>query len=442
MAKPIKDRKEKTRSGQRVSLAERAVQAAKSVWRHKLPVLLAMLAAAAAVSMCSVQASKNNASASLVLLYEQAYEGLNPNGTRFNIYELLDDEVLAQTIDMAGLDGELSKDDLLDSMKVRASGSQNVEDMYIATEYSISLSGDKLPKRVSADSVLNLLMETYRQFFLKNYGTNDSILDIDWSCADNWEYLDFASMVDIKANDLIAYLDWLRTESGMAQYRVSGESFRSLSESIASFRDIYLNRFTSYIMTNRLFRDSAVYRNTLEYQHFLTEQSLNNSQNLFQISQDALTMYDESMITFVMVPMYDSVSGLYMARTAIGMDSLTDRSRNYVEALDTSSKELKELNRKIEGTMNEETDQEKHDAAERMIVEIRQHMDDLIGRIRSVKKEYEDYRSGSLIRYSLNQPGIVSAYNLKGAAAAAIAVLALFAVFFAAKTHSKQEQAI
>lgn len=427
------------RRRQIISPVERATRVFAQLRRNIVWILLLMIIAAVSFSWYSVQKNEASAEATLMLRYEQAYEGLNPNGTRFNIYELTSDAVLEKALDRAGLTGEMSRNDLLDSLEVRASGSQSAKNMYIATEYSVVLRGDKLPRRISARSMLNLLMETYKQYFLENYGANDSALDIDWSDVENWEYLEFANIMDVKVNNLITYLNGLRTESGMSQYRISGESFRSLSESISNFRDIYLNKYTSFVTINRLFRNPVNFRRKLEYRRFLAEQSMQASKDRFEIYEDALDMYDESMITFVMVPMYDSANGLYMARTAIGMDNLTDNSKSFAEALETSAKNLKTFDRDIQNTFTASGENNKRETAEQMIREIQQHLDSLIARIRLVKKDYEDYRSKNSIYYVISTPGLMSGYNLKGAAVVALAVLMLFAVYFAIQTYAKRE---
>ena len=421
------------------SLAETVYQMFATLWKKKFLILLLMLATAIAFSWYSVRKNEGMASATLTLRYEQAYEGLTPNGTRFNIYELTSDAVLEKTIERAGLAGELSKKDLLNSLAVRASGSQSAKNMYIATEYSVQLNGDKLPRRISAASMLRLLMETYKQYFLEHYGANDSALDIDWSDVENWEYLEFADIMDVKVNNLITYLNGLRTESGMSQYRISGESFRSLSESISNFRDIYLNKYTSYVTVNHLFRDPASYRSKLEYRRFQTEQNRESSEDAYEILQSALKKYDESMITFVMVPMYDSSNGLYMARTAIGMDKLTEDSKSYAEKIETSSKILKTFDRDIQSTRQADSDQKKRAVADQMISDIQEHLNSLISRIRLVKKDYEDYRSKNSIHYALSTPGLASGYNLKGAVVAAGAMFLLAVLSVAIQIHLKRE---
>ncbi len=428
------------RRRKRVSFAERTAQVVTALWKNKFWILFMMIVAAGAFAWFSMEQAQKSASATLMLKYEQAYEGLNPNGTRFNIYDIMDDEVLGQTIEKAGLSEEMSIDTLRDSLAVSASGSQKAKNKYIATEYSVALDGKVLPQRISADSMLRLLMETYKQYFLDHYGTDDSALDVDWSDVDNWEYQEFANIMSVKVNNLLTYLNGLRSESGMSQYRISGETFRSLAESITNFQEIYLDKYTSYITVNRLFRNAPVYRNKLEYRRFLTDTEREGNEDRYTICQDALKMYDESMITFVMVPMYDSEQGLYMARTSIGMDNLTEESETYAEKLQTSDMTLKVFDRDLKNVSESSTDPEKCAIADQMILDIEEHLDNLIARIRLAKKDYEVYRSKNSISFTIDKEGMVSLFNLKKAILVAAGVFLLYVFVFALQTGNRQER--
>ena len=409
------------------------------IWKNKLWILFLAGVSAVFCAWNNAQENLNSASATLNLRYDQAYEGLNPNGTRFNINELLSEEVLKTAIERAGLENELSVADLVDSLGVNASGSQGPKNKYIATEYSISLSNEHLPARISAKNMLGLVMETYKQYFMKHYGSNDSALNINWSDAQDWEYIEFSDIMKVKVNNLITYLDDLREESGMYQYYSTGETFRSLSESVANFRDIYLNKYTSYISINGLFKNPENYRSKLEYRRFLVSQSLKNNEDRYHIYQDALNMFDESMITFVMVPMYDGTNGLYMARTAIGMDNLTEESKSYAEKIETNSKEIKEFDMYITQTRSSAADQLKFAFADSMIQEIAEHMDSLISRILVVKKVYEEYRDKNNVQYSIGGYSLMSGFGVKKAVMVAALVVFLCFVYYAIREYTNQE---
>ena len=411
-----------------------------ALWRHKFWVLFLVIITVAFTAWQNAKNTEHSASARLFLRYEQAYEGLNPNGTRFNINELLGDEVLSTAIDRAGLTGILSYSDLLDSIAVSASGSQSPSNMYIATEYMIQLRDTYLPRQISARSMLLLLMEVYREYFLDHYGSNDSALNINWSDASNWEYLEFADVMNARISNLIAYLDSLQEESGLYQYHTTAESFRSLSESVSNFRDIYLNKYTSYVTMNKLTRTPDRFLSKLKYRRFLAQQDLKFHKDYYQIYQDSLDLYDESMITFVMVPMYDTSNGLYMARTSIGMDSLTEESKGYADSMELDAKNLKVFDQQIEEISAPGSDRSQYEYAEQMIFEIEEHLNSLIQRIRIAKKNYEDYRSKNSIQFRISGYSLFSGYGVTKALLFGVVVIFLCGGVYAALEIRKQEK--
>ena len=163
-------------------------------------ILILAIAAFAVFTVYSALHSEDTAKATLVLRYEKAYEGLSPNGSRFNINDLLNDEVLTKAINLAGLDGKLTTSQLQKSISLDSSGSQNPKNKYIATEYTVILSNKYLPDTISSRSMLGIVMECYKTYFLEHYGRNDGVLDIDWSETEVWEYLEFADIMGVKFN--------------------------------------------------------------------------------------------------------------------------------------------------------------------------------------------------------------------------------------------------
>ena len=364
-------------------------------------------------SIYSAMHREDSVKATLVLRYEKAYEGLNPNGSRFNINEVMNEEVLSKAIELAGLEGQLSIGMLQNSIEFSASGSQDPKNKYIATEYSIWMKNEYLPEIISARSMLSIVMACYKTYFLEHYGRNDGVLDIDWSETAAWEYLEFADIMEVKINNIVTYLEALQTESGTYNFQTSGETFQSLADSIASFRDINLTKFTAYVTNNNLFRNAENYRDKLNYRRFLVNQDLIKNNERYTIYQDALMMYDKTVISFVMIPVYDDKNGLRMARTSNGMDTMTSSSLQYAKMVETNAKELKVFDEAIDKTYNAETDPEKYVIAEQMIEEMKLNLDALINRITQLVKEYEESRYKNSISIDLNRYSVVSGYKLK-----------------------------
>ncbi len=392
------------------------------VWNHKFWILFLMFVAFVILCVYSSLHAEDSASANLVLRYEHAYEGLNPNGSRFNINELMSEDVMSQAIEYAGLEGELGIEQLQNSISVRAAGSQDPKKMYIATEYTIKLANTYLPKRISARSMLNLVLQCYKNYFLDHYGRNDGVLEVDWSETDSWEYLEFADIMGVKINNIIAYLETMQTESGTYNYKTEGETFRSLQDSVAAFRDIYLNKYTAYITNNNLFRDPMKYRGKLEYRRFLISQASKKNNEMYMINQDALGMYDKAMITFVMIPMYDDVNGMQMTRTETGMDLLTESSMSLAKILEVDEQELKVINGAIARTYMAEKNPQKHETANSMIQEMKQSLNGLVKRILNVVHDYEESRYKNSISYNIETYSVMTGYRVKRNAILALIV--------------------
>ena len=245
---------------------------------------------------------------------------------------------------------------------------------------------------------------------------------MDWSETDSWEYLEFADIMGVKINNIIAYLETMQTESGTYNYKTEGETFRSLQDSVAAFRDIYLNKYTAYITNNNLFRDPMKYRGKLEYRRFLISQASKKNNEMYMINQDALGMYDKAMITFVMIPMYDDVNGMQMTRTETGMDLLTESSMSLAKILEVDEQELKVINGAIARTYMAEKNPQKHETANSVIQEMKQSLNGLVKRILNVVHDYEESRYKNSISYNIETYSVMTGYRVKRNAILALIV--------------------
>ena len=414
--------------------------AAAEILKNWYWILFLAIAAFFVYSIHSALHMEDTVSASLVLRYEKAYEGLNPNGSRFNINELMSEEVLSKAIDMAGLNNELSTNKLQKSISVGVSGSQVPENKYIATEYFISLDNRYLPKRINARSMLGIVMACYKAYFLEHYGRNDGVLDIDWSETDNWEYLEFADIMEVKVNNIISYLEALQKESGTYNFQTSGETFQSLADSIVAFRDIYLNKYTAYVTNNNLFRNAENYRDKLNYRRFIINQTYLKNYEMYSMYEDALQLYDKSMISFVMIPVYDKANGMRMARTSNGMDDMNTLALDYAELLEVNAKELAAFDDAIERTFYFETDLGKYVTAELMIQEMRENLNDIISRITQLVLEYQESRYKNSISIKLGTYSITSGYNVKNSIIFALLIGLIACAWFAVVGITKMKE--
>jgi hypothetical protein len=248
--------------------------------------------------------------------------------------------------------------------------------------------------------------------------------------------------MEVKIDNIITYLEAMQVESGTYNYQTEGETFKSLADSVAAFRDIYLNKYTAYVTNNNLFRNPERYRDKLSYRRFLISQAAEGAEAQYTITQDALTMYDKAMITFVMIPVYDKTNGLQMTRTGTGMDDLTVSSMASAKTLEANTEELKLIDKAIERTYVAETDIQKYIVANTMITEMKQNINSLIQRIGKVLHDYEESSFKNSIYYNIAEDSISSAYRIKASVIVALLTGLVASIWYgvAVTVFKKEEQ--
>ena len=85
----------------------------------------------------------HTASTVLSLDYEEASQGLTPNRTWFNVYEIRSREVMERLIGYAGLEGRITPDELSNCISVKATHDKNVSGNvnYISTSFVVTFKG-------------------------------------------------------------------------------------------------------------------------------------------------------------------------------------------------------------------------------------------------------------------------------------------------------------
>lgn len=198
----------------------------------------------------------------MVLNYEEAAKGQNPNVTRFNESNILSDAILEKVIARGGL--SISTDQLEDCLTISTRlDAEKLDitqesDLKISTEYWIHCSEKVAFYHTNPKTVLKLLADVYWEDFVMNYAENDSILDLSFDELEGMEYLDVKDYLQMQAYKLKNYLPVYSSESSSFRASESGETFASLSQKISNYIDIELERYEAFALENSLDRKSVV----------------------------------------------------------------------------------------------------------------------------------------------------------------------------------------
>lgn len=163
--------------------------------------------------------------------YEEAAKGQNPNGTRFNESDILSDEILEKVVERGALNISakrlselLTLSTPLDSQKLDVS---KESDMKISTEYWIHCSPRVSLYRTNPKTVLDFLVDVYREEFALNHAENDSVLDLTFDNLEGMEYLDVRDYLEMQAAKLRDYLPGDTNEGSSYRAEGSEETFSS-----------------------------------------------------------------------------------------------------------------------------------------------------------------------------------------------------------------------
>ena len=210
--------------------------------------------------------------------YEEAAKGQNPNGTRFNESDILSDEILEKVIERGALKISTAKlselltlSTPLDPQKLDVS---QESDMKISTEYWIHCSDRVSFYQTDPKTVLNFLVDVYRENFELNYAENDSVLDLSFENLEGMEYLDVKDYLQMQAAKLKDYLPGNSNESNSYRAEETEETFTSLYEKIQNFIDVELERYEAFVLENGLSANKDTYQSRMQYANHVLETSI------------------------------------------------------------------------------------------------------------------------------------------------------------------------
>lgn len=294
--------------------------------------------------------TSKQASAVIGLNYAEASLGQNSNGTRYNMAEIICDDVLERAIKKGGFEG-VSASDLKSCLSVSPltqGNSYSKEKYHVSTEFYISYQANKKTQKYSSDTVVQLLCNSYRDYYFDKY-VNDFQLQLDDLAEETkkLDYIDAVTLLGNKSNRILNYLYGLR-EKNSSFISASGATFASVAAKVDTLNSAQINgSLYSYILQNGISSDSTRLINRF---NFINSQSDFEKQKLdksYSITNNAIAKYDKDMARIVLVPTWDNDGQYYMGRTKIGIDTLSVQSVSYSNDIASVEKGIKDNNLKL-----------------------------------------------------------------------------------------------
>ena len=358
---------------------ETAVQILRQLWQNKYRLFYCMVMLCLLFGTYNYFRSGSYASANISFNYSEASQGLSPNKTRFNAYEIVSDEVLRRAIERVGLQDHITSTELAQCVSVSPDGTGNVSgsDDYISTAYNISLNTSTLDlgNRKPMD-LLRSICASYREVFLENYCDDQSILLDELEITEESEPYLRLNELQLRAEQITRYLNARLKENKSFVDSGNDDSatnnFTNLGKKISNIVDYDIPNVMAFVVEGGIARDPQTLTDILEYKNKIDDISLQKYMVYYDANKNGISLYEKSMTSVVMIPTVDELSEYYMSRTKTAMDTMARAADTALSEATDYQSEIVNTSYVIQKIRDCTTDQQRLAEAQQMINRLEQ----------------------------------------------------------------------
>ena len=363
--------------------------------------------------------------------FEAASRGLNPDETRLNAEDVLNEDVLNAVISDAGLN--LTPEELRNCFSIRSSYDQtavSTTDPKIATVYQVTLTRDCRKYGLNANALIDTVAEEARRDYLNKHVDHARILDIELSGVDGMDYSDADDYIQMQANRIKNYLNGYQwTEQTYTDE--NGQTFSSLAGKVTDFINTPLAQYSAYIRENGLTRQNSSFLSVTDYQNRTMRVNYDKKMAYYNARLAAIEMYDSCMANVVLVPTDDKSGEFYMSRTKIGVDYFASDAN---DALNEAAKIKQKIDDNTAASEHIESPDETAAAkADTMLSGLKEQLTELSKDAKALYTGYLNEKIENSVTVDIYHPGPASLLSIKRNLCVTLFCLAS-AVFFLAES--------
>lgn len=278
-------------------------------------------------------------------------KGQNPDGSAFDIYEILSDQVLeaaSQKLDgkisAAELKGHLSVSDALIAetnrqLKQSILDGQD-ENTYFPTVYRVTY--ETVPDGTGAagigaqiraifrgsarsmDRILEAVAQSYQEVYAASYLTYDSMFVIDWDSIDTLDYYNRAEALRTESTRILRFLQDKANETSIAGSSSEQLTYSDMSNDLWQLIRVDIENHQAYIIQNSITKSRKELLRQFRYMEEIYKEEKERKTEAYLILDEAVDMYDSSTTKVVFIPALDQDNSFYMNRTKVGLDYLVE----------------------------------------------------------------------------------------------------------------------
>ncbi len=348
---------------------------------------------------------KKSVHAVVSLNYSEASQALNSNGTRYNMAEIISDEVVEKAIEKGALQ-DVTVKQLKKCLVVYpcVQGGVGDESQYhISTEFAVEYHASKDTAHLDSENVIKLVTSAYKEYYIDKY-TDHFALEFETPNFAEMEYMDIVSYLDKETQAVLNYLYGMAGKNP-SFVTESGSTFNSIAGKVHQFKETQINQnLRSLILQHGIVRDQNEYVDRLSYQNKNVDFDRQKNDVSYRLCNEAIDMYSEEMTRVVLVPTWDQAGKYYMGRTKVGVDELSVMATNFSNYVASNEKEMMDNNLIINKISSNGQEAQLSSSADALI-------ESIYGSIKGFEKE-AIFAGREYSRHKMNQCIAVSIYGV------------------------------
>lgn len=338
----------------------------------------------------------------VALNYSEASQALNSNGTRYNMAEIICDEVVDRAIKKGALENVTVKQ-LKNCLVVYPCVQGGVDDesqYHISTEFAVEYHASKDTAHLDTGNVISLITSAYKEYYIEKYTDNFS-LDSEKPDFSEMEYMDIVGYLDKESQAVLNYLYGMSVKNP-SFVTENGSTFNSIAGKVYQFKETQINQnLRSLILQNGIVRDRNGYVDRLSYHNKNVDFDRQKNDASYKLCNQAIDMYSEEMTRVVLVPTWDQAGKYYMGRTKVGVDELSVMATNFSNYVASNEKEIMDNNLVIDKISSGNQNPQIYMSADTLIESIYKSIKEFEKEAISAGREYSRHKMNQCIAVSI-----------------------------------------
>ena len=348
-----------------------------------------------------IQSSHEQYSMIISLNYEIASKGLNTNNTRYNSYEIKSEEVLNDVIDRLKVSDRITVPELSDSIEI---DNVSKKEDYILTDYVVRYERNPKIEDINPEIVLSTLFDSYYDYFVRNYTTNNQILAYDGPDKDNCDYLNLIDKMEVEVNQIRNYINDRMKENVSLFSDGTSESYQSLMERAENLKTVDLKNLRNEIIENGVTKDRGLMTNVMAYKNELLNIEQKTNMAAYETRMEAIDLYDSTLFPTISVPSVNN-NEYYISTTKTGLDYVFEEANQYLNASLDAQNEISSntyVINKMAGYDKNRIDETKLNAS---IQQVEEKIKTLADDTKTTDDSYIEYKTRQYLSFKINKKG-------------------------------------